>query len=235
MSAVIHGDQLNGVPVKLVGANGTISYLGVAELDETYVCLWANVLQAIPIPYTVHPLFPYLQAGSTRFKQRDSAVAGEFTVTWSGLQSAKAPAVDPTFSFQGTSYTAPIGTHPNITQLVNAAGGIGKGKAIANSDGVITGFGKDSTGDLAGVESWEYEGAVWSISTVSNSRPSGLANFGKINEPEGGAPNFAAPRNWRLTGFSFNRKGAVYQVTKAWTLSGPRGWNDLLYGAGTPG
>ncbi len=234
MSA-IHGDLLNGVPVKIVGASGNISTLGVAELEETYVCLWANVLQAIPVPYTVHPLFPYLQAGATKFKQRESAVAGEFTVTWSGLQSDKAPAVDPTFSFQGTNCSAPIGTHPNIDDLVTAAGGVSKGKAIANSDGVITGFGKDATGDLAGVESWEYEGAVWSISTVSNSRPTGLQNFGKIDEPQGGAPSFAAPRNWRLTGFSFTRKGAIYQLTKGWTLSGPRGWNNLLYGAGTPG
>ena len=80
--STINGDLLNGVPVKIVGASGTISILGIAELEETYVCLWANVLQAIPVPYTVHPLFPYLQAGNTKFKQRDSAVTGEFTVTW---------------------------------------------------------------------------------------------------------------------------------------------------------
>jgi hypothetical protein len=51
---------------------------------------------------------------------------------------------------------------------------------------------------------------------------------GKIDNPEGPAPNYAG-RNWLFGGLSYVRQGGIFEITKVWLLSGRGGWNAEIY------
>ncbi len=81
----------------------------------------------------------------------------------------------------------------------------------------------------AGLVSYRVPRATWTMSWVSNSRPSNLNSVGKIDNPPG-APSVNENRDWLNAGITSNQAGRVYENSIVWELSGIGGWVSEIYG-----
>jgi hypothetical protein len=81
-----------------------------------------------------------------------------------------------------------------------------------------------------GVESYLAAGTIYSISYKADSFPNASLNkVSKIDAPQG-APAVNAGYNWLYIGANINKDGkGIYNVEKQWRLSGPGGWDSVLY------
>lgn len=81
--------------------------------------------------------------------------------------------------------------------------------------------------ELAGVTQYEAANQThWVKSWTSRARPTDGGNVGKIDDPEGPAPNYPG-RNWLYLGLHYVRRGGAYSIRKIWR-SGD--WSEKIYG-----
>ena len=73
-------------------------------------------------------------------------------------------------------------------------------------------------------------------SWTRKSRPSDSGRPLKVEDPPSGhAPNFSSNYKWLKFPASYTQRGRVYECRQMWMLSGPKGWNRVIYdGTGTP-
>jgi hypothetical protein len=159
----------------------------------------------------------------------------------------------PNFIILGQQYGVWTVTDPN-TQVSNIVGGVEGGILPSYAQlyqGQFGGF--RTTSKLAGLENYlDFGGATWSATQATPEPPTNaLATIGHISVPLGTPPIFddgrsvffigrgpkgaileeidSIQRNWLYMGMNFTQRGSAYMVTHNWLLSGPGGWNPLIY------
>lgn len=79
------------------------------------------------------------------------------------------------------------------------------------------------------VEAYLEPGITWRKSWCRRKPIEDLSDVGKIAVPEGNYPQLGGQRNWLVTSFTQQQKGACFQCTKEWRASGRRGWIPEIY------
>lgn len=195
-----------------------------------------------------HPYasFCTMERRSVRFTPGFWTILGDFV-------GCEKEVTDPTYDFNPGTSNEPIETINNFVSAI-------AGKPSAPLNGAIW---RDENGDVttdnkrgifdrfkihkddgtqnpwAGCE--EYLAAsntYFSKNWVQKSKPSGASRPLKVvsSPPGGKAPSFtAANYNWLEFPVAYSVRGLVYECSQRWLLSGPRGWNRVIYdGTGTP-
>lgn len=105
------------------------------------------------------------------------------------------------------------------------------GHAAASDDGYVFHSFKVGT-ELYGIERYLDAGTIIWRKTQNFRRGFAaiLNSAGKIDTPEGPAPNLASPRNWLNMGTTTTIHGSAEQAVTEWRASGKRGWNTKIYG-----
>ena len=206
---------------------------GLSTASQTFACLHSELVARLADfkPWTPHPTFTALLIDDVNTRQ-DGPVSF-ISVTWSGVSSATGTPPQAVYSMRQIKQTAPIEAHPNFATLVTKAGGEGGNKAIFQTiegQKKFVAFGKDAAEGLAGVQDFEYTTFQWIERSVVYARPVPGANYRKIDTPPN-APEVAEGYNWRFDEFDYDQRGTVYDLTRGWTLSGPNGWNQWIYGS----
>jgi hypothetical protein len=142
------------------GAELVISQDQAATYTEVWVGPFATLVNDLPACKTPHPIFTTLSL-DTKKTVLGKLGRGTATLVYKGVDPALGtdatgtpimPEID--LEIDTDVEEAPIATHPNFSALVSAAG-IGKSKAWFDpTSGKFEGFGPESGGGLAGVESY---------------------------------------------------------------------------------
>jgi len=75
---------------------------------------------------------------------------------------------------------------------------------------------------------------IYTKSWVRRSKPTGIPGAEKplkiVNNPDGGkAPNFGGSYNWLEFPVGYSVRAGVYECRQIWMVSGPRGFNTVIY------
>lgn len=204
---------------------------------------------ALPDVNAFHPIFTFMQ-----MEERELSLKGQFAIAsckYAGIQFDFMP---PTYELKVGLSDEPIETHP---EFVNKIGGtpkqplngavfrkIGKDGATLRTayDGypdtdtknyVFKEFQLFINGKLnpfAKVESYlESSCLTWSKTVNRRTPVSDIQQVGKIDNPQGPAPNLSTGRNWLFMGITQTRRGSAYQSVTEWRASGRRGWLQPIY------
>lgn len=231
MSApVVLGELKRNPKLILRQAKGTlrVGKEGVAVATEEFVGYYDNLILLAPRIDAPHPRFPSLLVYDRNFSERAMGL-GTMKIEYRGQDPGDDKLPDPVYDLDRATAEQPIDTHPDFEAIVAAAGGAGLGKAVFDDDGLFLGFGKDSTGDLAGLESYLAPTAVWTKTYVSKTKPASVGNVGKIDSPDGSPPVLEGGANWLNIGLHFTKEGGIYRVQVRWLASGPGGWILPVY------
>lgn len=144
----------------------------------------------------------------------------------------------------------PIASHPAFTatttgfgtSIVSAAGGIvtegtgASGGAVFNSDGAFVQFNRKALNNFFGVQSFLSPRVSYKRTFSSSTVPTYGQTVAYIYAvPRGIPPSVATGRTWLLSALSWQNNGnqitnsGQYQVTEEYLLSGPSGWNNVIY------
>lgn len=190
--------------------------------------------QDVLADFAPHPRFGNM-ALSKRSGTRQEPGFWTVTYTFEGFLE-KIP--DPTYELTTSLSTEPIQTHPNFTTTIAGTPNNRQNGAIfvdpdtgfdsEASNAIWKEFDSSGTPNKAGVDSYLSPGAEWKETKFQYTRPSGIRNVGTIDSPSGNAPTVSG-RDWLAWAESYVRRGAVYQVTSVWKLSGRNGWDTDIY------
>lgn len=218
---------------------------------------WQYIVNNIPTPLTPHPSFPSLLLyeftinreaggfGSVSSTYRGVLAANPFLLVQEEVSvatSAEPVETNPLFSYPPGS---PPVTNVMLAEIQQAIA------QFRQPSTAIIGVSPNAAWTLynlllSGVESYLRRGTTYRQNFCSNVFPSDYSGVGYISgQPGANAPvppsgsSTAPNQNWIQTGISWRRQGGVIYVTKEWQLSGPGGWNPVLYGypsyQGAPG
>jgi hypothetical protein len=219
---------------RLTASRWQIEENGVTRRYETYVCDSASLFSVMPSRGAEHPIYPGLTV--KRLAPRDlPAGLTEYELEYSGVGGGQETLTDeapdlpaPVYSLTRSQSQEPITTHPNWSSIVAAAG---SANVIYDDDGIFKGIGKDADdASLVGVTDYLSFGAVFSVSYVSQNRPS-LSGVGTIDSPPAQAPAVGAGYNWLKVDASYTEEGFYYSVNESWMLSARGGWQSDIYGS----
>lgn len=149
---------------------------------------------------------------------------------------------EPYYELQGSLDQEPIQAHPDFVSKIAGKPSDAKNGAVFidpntflpttdDAKGVFREFAATISGAAnpkGGLESYLVPGAEWREISFSTSRPSSLNNLGKIQSPSGPNPSLGG-RSWLAWSNTYQKRGHIYQITKTWKLSGPRGWDSDVY------
>lgn len=230
-----------GLVIEVLGEISTDLY-GLSTCSLTAKCP-QNRFDLVPPLFSYHPIFAYLNVERQRVAIREGFLW--ITLEYAGINGG---GTMPIYELcLGVSEEA-IVTHPKFVTEIG-----GKPSAplhgalfldantgrITNDDsvGVFDRFASMYAGNpnpFAAIETFvDFSQAVWRARYYITYQPSDITYVGKISWPEGPAPSLGGlGRNWLLQSINFERRGNIFGVTKEWRASGPRGWNEIIYGAG---
>lgn len=185
-----------------------------------------------------HPLAPFL------LMERRRVVTGkgfwQVIGDYAGIDLSES---DPEYELERGTGTEPIETHPSFVDTIGGKPSSPKNGAIfldetghPTSDDKLGYFDRfrivkedGSRNPMAGMSQYiAANNTLWVKSWTSKIQISDGGNVGKIDTPEGGAPNFG-DRDWLYVGMSSRKRGGAYSHRKMWSLSGPGGHNELVY------
>lgn len=227
---------------------------GISSAREVYTIGWDQAVSFAARKY-YHPDFRWL-VRSKATVTREAAGIAKVVIDYEGIDPSQGggQGESKSYSLDVNTNSEPIETHPDFRQWAGQAV-VGGGTnpqtgAIWDEDGAFLGFaiekaGEDSDSiyadpnvDKAGVKSFLSPGVTYTESiTNSDSRGSNvdLEKVGKIDTPTKSdvLPKIPSNRNWLLMGASVKEVGNGVAIDYKWKLSGPKGWNEDIYG--TPG
>lgn len=216
----------------------TVNKESIAKAYESYVGPY--ILCGTSIQFlidTPHPDFPSLLVYDKKLKRRRGTTiagdrVGQIDVEYRGVD----PSVSyldslppPVYSMERSTSEDPIDSHKKfITDIGGTAAAPINGAKFDPVTGIFTGF--DSTSPFRGQESYLIAGKVWTKTYLSYSSPSSgeESQVGFIDSPDGG-PATPSGRDWLYLGLSSSKEGGIYRLQKSWLLSGPKGWNNIVY------
>lgn len=237
------------------GSNGVIvkSY-GTLVTDITQLSSCTSVFQIrkdkwdqLPDIGSRHPIFTYIG-----MSKRSLEFQGLFAVATCGYEGAKITnsfGTPPVYELAAGVSEEPIETHPDFAKFAGSAtnplngaqfrnvqdGSIANASAKASTDDgyVFDSFsvyvGNDKN-EFAGIQSYLDSGCMtfrktWNVPLP----PTALGNIGKIDFPDGPAPQLQGGATWLNIGVTSTQRGSVYQAVQEWRASGRRGWNRDVY------
>ena len=235
--------------MKVFGRNGLIMSNGGTLVTDKYGLTTGTVVYRLPVGRVeLQPAFgsshPY--AAFCGLERRELRFTPGFWTLVCDYAGAEQDESDPEYELEIGTGREPIETHPDFVTKIG-----GKPSAPKNGAVFVDDTGHPTSDDKIGIfdrfrmtlESGErnlmagvtgYEAAnltTWVKSWTSRSRPSDGGNVGLIDNPEGNPPNYGSGRNWRYMGLSSLKRGKAHANRKAWQLSGPGGWNEMIYGS----
>lgn len=191
-----------------------------------------------------HPIFTFIQ-----MERRELSLRGAYAVASCSYAGIQYEFTQPVYELLVGLSDEPIETHIDFLKFAGTPkkplnGAIFrdlKGNKVtaenpAQSDAgyVFDSFFVNVGGKLnkfAKVESYlESAQMTWKKTWNARASASDISKVGKIDSPDGGAPNLDPKRNWLNMGLSSTRRGSAYQMTMEWRASGRRGWIEEIYG-----
>ena len=129
----------------------------------------------------------------------------------------------------------PIETHPDFADFAGELGAEENNAVFDPESGLFEGFkviaGEEN--EFGGVEKFLDGGAVVQKTSVYRNVPASISTQPiPSRESPGGAPwqlPSGTGRTWLKTDLNIVQRGAAFEVTEEWTLSGQRGWNETIY------
>jgi hypothetical protein len=213
------------------------------EVTITMICISGTApppVKEIPWPgmfYGLHNITGEMTDGFWKIDYTFVSPAGGLDA-----QYGDAGSVDTSSALTSSVSSSPITMHPKIGYLVQQfATGVKDGKVLWKETldtGGTNGLDKDgnaisNANPFANVDIFMEGGATWSASKSFPYRQAVDLNFYGIGKISNGSPIGNLPgsgtRNWLYAGFSFDQRGAAYTYKVNYLLSGPGGWNKLIY------
>lgn len=209
---------------------------GTWEATAKFVCQWVNAFNLAPRRgYAKHPDFPALTCKSSVTTRLKPGTYCEINATYRGFfvqEPDPTTPPDPVNAINSTEEVttsvseAPIETHPKFTSVIGGKKGSELNGAVFNDDGTFKGWKSDSP--YAGKEAYLIASTAYRRTTPTRSRPSSVGPVGRLDVQPGIASD-VPNANWLFTCRSWHRDGAVYELSEEWMLSGPGGWDPVLY------
>lgn len=230
MAASVKGQIPRGVKILQPGRRFQVDDVGIGSLQESYACNIEDIFSLMPAINSRHSQYPNLVVKNAQPEELTMG-RGMIHVQYAGLAFGESQAgggslPDPVYSLQRAESREPITTHPNWARIVQE---VGQANVMKDEDGLFKGFGENAPLEYRGVTEFLVFGVVWSKRYVSRMMPS-LAADGKIDRPDGNPPRVPLGHNWLKMGTQAELEGYVYRVQESWLLSGPNGWNRIMYG-----
>jgi hypothetical protein len=223
----INGNQVDGL-IRQTGDTLKQQDDGSWEGVVKYICRWAKVLQLAPKRNVAqHPDFSVLICTTCEVDRLNPGIMCELTATYRGFFDADV-ADNSTEELVTNTSEAPIDAHPAFNSDIGGTKAAPLNGAVFDEDGKFTGWKSDSK--YAGVESFVTPSTVYRFCFSTKSRPATLAGVGTKSTSGGyGSPPGAGDREWLFISSTWRREGGLYLVTNEHMLSGPRGWDDVIY------
>ena len=179
---------------------------------------------------TVHPTFDWLKRTKAKIKREEANLA-KAQITFEGIP----PNTDERkYKLKASLSTESIVTHPKFREWIEE----GIVDLDDNQKPVWIEFDVDDPDSMEGIESWMVPNLVYEETWVRGAS-GGARDFSKIgkkmNPPDSDARpgNIGSSRDFLFLGGDIELIGFGSKMTRRWRLSGPRGWNNRVYGAGT--
>lgn len=188
-----------------------------------------NWQQAVPSPFSSHPLFNWLEMERWSMRSQGPFVAIE--AEYFGIDGQRS---ESTYELSNAAGEFPIESHPNFAGILSGAG-LTRSDVVDEDDRFIGFPVRDNYPNgrnLSGVEAFLGFGeVVWRQIWNDRQQPGAveIAEIGKISSPTGNPPT-PANRNWILITNSYTQRGKTFSRTREWKLSGPQGANPDIYG-----
>jgi hypothetical protein len=179
--------------------------------------------------FSQHPRWSFLEMDKRTITLREDG-AWDITGDYFGVQGTP----EAIYAMDVSTGQEPIETHPDFETFAGKYGSEVNGAKFDPEDQTFINFvanGIPATNrKWVGVRAYLNASAVWRETVVRKSRPTidELQNIGKIDSPNG-SPATPSGRNWLYGSISFEQKAKTYTIRREWLLSGPDGWNDVLY------
>ena len=176
---------------------------------------------------TIHPAFSWLKRSKAKI-QRQEADFASATITFEGVP----PNTDETtYKLKASLATEDIETHPKFQEWVD------EGVAVLDDKNKLDYFSDDPNLEdtLNGIESWMVPNLIYEETWVRG-QSGGARDFSKLGKKESPPPSPARPsgfgsdRDYLFLGGDIEIIGFGSKMTRRWRLSGPRGWNERVYG-----
>jgi hypothetical protein len=217
---------------KFLESNGTLTTDRFGLSTATAIWFQAgNTAPEMPSSGAPHPYWTELKCEGVTVKQDVEGFRLEGR--YAGIYGPTLPV----YELSESMSEEPIETHPDFKDFATDANGY----KPHPDDGSFVGFVRRPEWDLnlddptpreitnplwIGVRSYLVPGATFRKTYVTINAPS-PGTLGSISTPEG-APSYS-DRTWLYAGMAYERRADVYVIREEWRLSGPRGWNTIIY------
>lgn len=240
-----------------VGSEVVINEDGIGSATIAYHAPRTEAVSAA-ISMIAHPDYSWLKRKSIKVTMEEGNMA-KISATFEGVPpqglgggTPTSGSTIPKYSMKTSTNSEPIETHPNFTAMAGTfasreqAPFKGHVRWVTEGDeqGKFVGFiGYQSDNanirSLAGVKNYLTPGIIFQEtrlyertgSGISGSTQVSLVSVGCIDTPPdiGKFAQIPPNYNWLLIGCDAEQVGYGYKVVKQWKLSGPNGWNPLVY------
>ncbi len=237
MSVITRAASSNSIKTKLViqpGGEIIFNRDGSVTATENYRCVYAIALSLAPRRYiTPHPQYPALVCDDvhvTRLPGDAANIKVDYVGDPAAYYGGYASQPIPLYTLVVETGEEPIETWykdggTNFASIATTANG-----AAFAANGLFAGWLK--TSPYVAITSYLKPRTLWRKESFQKTQPSQdvLALVGKIDTPEGNAPDYGGSYSWLLRSFDYQFQGAIYRYKKEWILSNPQGWNTTIYG-----
>jgi hypothetical protein len=235
------------MPFTQSGTDQTITQLGESFSTDRFGVDTIQLIVRIPdnlfpqqvlADYAPHPRFGNMLL-SKRDGQRGDPGYWNVTYTFEGFLDEEPE--EPTYELVGSLSQEPIETHPDFATVIAGTPASPKNGAIfvdpesrKQSEATNAVFKEFSNNPDPGkktkarVDSYLEPSVEWRETKFQRTRPNSVTSLGNIQEPAGSPPTLS-PRDWIVWSYSYVRRGALYQVTTTWRMSGRNGWDPDIY------
>lgn len=130
----------------------------------------------------------------------------------------------------------PIESHPRFIEFAGTPTAPLNGAVFDTDTGGFQYFAptiEDEINPFAGIRSYYMPITNLSNNSIENQwlPAAEVQTIGTISAPTGSAPALPGDRNWLYTGASVRNIGNIYfEVSRTYAASGPRKWNEQIYG-----
>ena len=216
-------------PVRQSGGTLQLQDDGTYKAVETFAIAWSRVQVSMPVRnVTPHPDFSTMLCSGCEVRRQKSGTWALMAITYTGVFPGIAGGTPVIEELVAGTTESPIDTHPKFVTKIGGTKGsaVAKtNKAVFHDAGAFQAFQADSP--FAGVTSYLSPTISYRRTTFSGAGLAVPSDLGKIS-----APSIAAPsgRNWLRAGRTVHTEGGVTSVVDEWILSGPAGFNQIIYG-----
>lgn len=181
--------------------------------------------------FSAHPRWSFLEMDKRTITLRSDG-AWDIIGDYFGVQGTP----EPIYSLDNSTSQEPIETHKDFVTFAGTPTSPINGAVFDPDDLTFLNFKQVVSGSAVsnvkwvGMRAYLNASAVWREIKVTKTKPSAseITSIGRIDNPPGDAPT-PAGRNWLFGAICYEQKARTYTIRREWLLSGPGGWNDVVY------